>query len=145
MKDAIMSATNNEAEISKLTNLEQLQRSLSETLKYKKFLLVLDDVWNDDPFKWQEFAELLSVGSKESKIIVTTRSSKVALIMGGTEPYELKGLPKKDSLSLFFKYAFRGEEDASKYAELKRIGEEIVEKCSRVLLALKTLGSLLRL
>ncbi|XP_060965136.1 putative disease resistance protein RGA4 [Cannabis sativa] len=83
-----------------------LQRPLSETLKDDKFLLVLDDVWNEDPFKWQEFAELLFVGSKESKIIVTTRSSKVALIMGGTEPYELKGLPKKDSLSLFFKYAF---------------------------------------
>ncbi|XP_030494429.2 putative disease resistance protein RGA3 [Cannabis sativa] len=145
MKDAIMSATNNEAEISKLTNLEQLQRSLSETLKDKKFLLVLDDVWNEDPFKWQEFAELLSVGSKKSKIIVTTRSSKVASIMGGTEPYELKGLPKKDSLSLFFKYAFQGEEDASKYPELKRIGEEIVQKCSGVPLALKTLGSLLRL
>ncbi|XP_030494430.2 putative disease resistance protein RGA4 [Cannabis sativa] len=145
VKDVIMSATNNEAEISKLTNLEQLQRSLSETLKDKKFLLVLDDVWNEDPFKWQEFAELLSVDSKKSKIIVTTRSSKVASIMGGTEPYELKGLPKKDSLSLFFKYAFRGEEDASKYPELKRIGEEIVEKCSGVPLALKTLGSLLQL
>ncbi|KAM6592667.1 hypothetical protein CsatA_000370 [Cannabis sativa] len=145
VKDVIMSATNNRAEISKLTNLEQLQRPLSETLKDEKFLLVLDDVWNEDPFKWQEFAELLSVGSKDSKIIVTTRSSKVALIMGGTEAYELKGLPKKDSLSLFFKYAFRGEEDASKYHELKRIGEEIVEKCSGVPLALKTLGSLLQL
>uniref|UniRef100_A0A803PTR8 Uncharacterized protein n=1 Tax=Cannabis sativa TaxID=3483 RepID=A0A803PTR8_CANSA len=145
VKDIIMSATDNKAEISNLTNLDQLQRSLSQTLKDKKFLLVLDDVWNEDPLKWHELAELLSVGSEKSKIIVTTRNSKVASIMGGIRPYELEGLPEKDSLSLFFKYAFRGEEDASKCPELKRIGEEIVEKCSGVPLALKTLGSLLRL
>ncbi|KAM6592666.1 hypothetical protein CsatA_000369 [Cannabis sativa] len=145
VKDIIMSATDNKAEISNLSNLDQLQRSLSQTLKDKKFLLVLDDVWNEDPLKWHELAELLSMGSKKSKIIVTTRNSKVASIMGGIRPYELEGLPKKDSLSLFFKYAFLGEEDASKYPELKRIGEEIVEKCSGVPLVLKTLGSLLRL
>ncbi|XP_062117730.1 putative disease resistance protein RGA3 [Humulus lupulus] len=64
--------------------------------------------------------------------------------MGGTRPYELTGLPEKDSLSLFFKFAFRGEEEA-KYPELKQIGEEIMRKCRGVPLALKTLGSLLRL
>ncbi|XP_060967569.1 putative disease resistance protein RGA4 [Cannabis sativa] len=145
VKDILTDATGNSNVTSNLSNLNQLQKNLTDTLKDKKFLLVLDDVWNEDFFKWQDLAELLSVGSKKSKIIVTTRSSKVASIMGGKRPYELKGLPQKDSLSLFFKYALGGEEEASKYSELKRIGEEIVEKCSGVPLALKTLGSLLRL
>ncbi|XP_060966076.1 putative disease resistance protein RGA1 [Cannabis sativa] len=145
VKDIIMSATDKKAEITNLTNLDQLQRSLSQILMNKKFLLALDDAWNEDPLKWHEFAELLFVGSKKSKIIVTTRSSKVASIVDGTKPYELEGLPKKDSLSQFFKYAFRGEEEASKYPELQQIGKKIVKKCRGVPLALNALGSLLRL
>ncbi|XP_062117731.1 putative disease resistance protein RGA3 [Humulus lupulus] len=144
IKDILKDATGSSG-TSDMSNLNQLQKSLTDTLKDKKFLLVLDDVWNKDSSKWQDLAESLSVGSKGSKIIVTTRDTDVASIMCGKRQYELEGLPDKDSLSLFFKFAFRSEEEAAKYPELKQIGEEIMRKCGGVPLALKTLGSLIRL
>ncbi|KAH7557219.1 hypothetical protein JRO89_XS11G0076700 [Xanthoceras sorbifolium] len=126
-------------------NIDQLQKVLRDVLDGKKYLLVLDDVWNEDVKKWVEFKSLLLGGVNESKIIVTTRNSRVASIMstmrgdsGGG--YHLQGLPYDSCLSLFIKCAFK-EED--KDPNLKKIGEEIVKKCRGVPLAVKTLGSLL--
>ncbi|THG21896.1 hypothetical protein TEA_018051 [Camellia sinensis var. sinensis] len=65
--------------------IEQLQSMLRSTLYGRKFLLVMDDVWNADHPKWIEFKSLLMDGASGSKIIVTTRSNYVASIMGGKE------------------------------------------------------------
>ncbi|XWS42665.1 hypothetical protein CRYUN_Cryun16bG0033700 [Craigia yunnanensis] len=120
--------------------LNALQTRLRNLLKDKKFLLVLDDVWNEDRVKWIALRDLLN--SSQNKIIVTTRSLKVASIMSSIPPYELKGLPHKDCLNLFAKWAF-GDGDERRYPNLKRIEGEIVEKCKGVPLAVRTLGSLL--
>lgn len=85
------------------TNLEILSRQLQEFLCGKRYLLVLDDVWNEDQDKWQRFQTLLKGGVKGSKIIVTTRSDKVASIVG-TSSYHLKGLAEDDSWALFKQY-----------------------------------------
>ncbi|XVF30866.1 hypothetical protein REPUB_Repub16aG0094700 [Reevesia pubescens] len=124
--------------------LNAIQTRLRDLLKDKKVLLIMDDVWNEDRVKWIELRNLLMsvADSSQNKIIVTTRSLKVASIMDATHTYELKGLPHKDCLSLFAKWAF-GDVDERRYANLMRIGEEIVEKCKGVPLAVRTLGSLL--
>jgi Leucine-rich repeat (LRR) protein len=126
----------------KSSTLNELQTNLRENLKNKRFLLVLDDVWNEDRNKWMELRDLLLGCSEGSKILVTTRSNKVASIMGTVSTHNLKGLSEKDSLSLFRKHAFREGED-NKYPNLLEIGKEIVEKCKGVPLAIRTLGSLL--
>ncbi|XP_022719676.1 putative disease resistance protein RGA4 [Durio zibethinus] len=102
------------------------------------------DVWNEDHVKWMELRDLLmTMGNfQQSKILVTTQSSKVASIVGIIAPYNLKGLSHKDSLSLFVKWAFR-EGDEKVYPNLMRIGDEIVKKCKGVPLRVRTLGSLL--
>ncbi|KAH9648426.1 hypothetical protein KPL70_025583 [Citrus sinensis] len=123
---------------------EQLQRILRDHLNGKKYLLVMDDVWNEDPKVWDELKSLLWGGAKGSKILVTTRSNKVPSIMGttrGITDYNLQELPYKDCLSLFMKYAF-GERQ-KKHPNLIKIGEKIVEKCRGNPLAVRTLGSLL--
>jgi hypothetical protein len=122
---------------------EQLQIRLRDSLAGKKFLLVLDDVWNEERDKWIELRILLIGVANGSKILVTTRSPKVASMMGTTmSTYNLEGLPHKQCLSLFVKWAF-DEGQESRHPNLVEIGDEIVKKCKGVPLAVKSLGSLL--
>ncbi|OIT07149.1 putative disease resistance protein rga3 [Nicotiana attenuata] len=122
-------------------DMDQLQGHLSEVLRSKRYLLVLDDVWNEDQNKWTDLRELLMNCSKGSKIVVTTRSKMVALITGTVAPYYLGGLTDDACLLLFLKCAFVGEDKL--LPNLVEIGKEIVKKCGGVPLAVKTLGRLL--
>jgi Leucine-rich repeat (LRR) protein len=118
------------------------QSNLREKLENKKFLLVLDDVWNEDRSKWFDLEQLLSGGSNGSRIVVTTRSHLVASIVGTVPTYTLEALSHDDCLSLFVKWAFK-EGEEKQYPNLLEIGNEIVKKCKGVPLAIRTLGSLL--
>ncbi|XP_062166609.1 putative disease resistance protein RGA4 [Alnus glutinosa] len=140
IREILKSATG--ANIDETLGVDLWQTRLRDCLKNKKFLLVLDDVWNEDRNKWIEMRDLLLGGSKGSKILVTTRSNKVASIMDTVFTYNLKGLSEKNCLSLFMKYAFKGGKDKG-YPNLLEIGKEIVKKCEGVPLAIRTLGSLL--
>ncbi|KEH41280.1 NB-ARC domain disease resistance protein [Medicago truncatula] len=123
-------------------DIEQLQSRLRRKLYGKRFLLVLDDIWNDDCVKWIELKDLIKVGTVGSKVMATTRSNSIASMMGTVPSYVLKGLSIENCLSLFVKWAFKeGEED--KYPNLVEIGKEIVKKCAGVPLVVRTLGSCL--
>ncbi|WVY96966.1 hypothetical protein V8G54_029117 [Vigna mungo] len=121
---------------------EQLQNLLRNRLEGKKFLLVLDDAWNEDPARWHELKEIIDVDVEGSKVLVTTRSHAAATIMHtkSSNLYLLGCLSKEDSLSLFLKFAFDDGEE-NKHPELLEIGKEIVEKCGGLPLAVKTVGS----
>ncbi|EOY10159.1 LRR and NB-ARC domains-containing disease resistance protein, putative [Theobroma cacao] len=123
-------------------DLNQLQKVFRDCLNEKKYLLILDDLWNEDSIKWDELKQLLVQGAKGSKIIVTTRSNQVAEIIGTISTHNLQGLPEKESLCLFLQFASEKGE-INQYQNLVKIGEEIVKKCNGVPLVLKTLGSLL--
>ncbi|KRG95185.1 hypothetical protein GLYMA_19G135500v4 [Glycine max] len=126
-----------------MVDLELLQNQLRNILAGQKFLLVLDDVWNDDRVKWVELRNLIKVGGAAgSKILVTTRIDSIASMMGTVTSYKLRSLSPENSLSLFVKWAFKeGKEE--KHPHLVNIGKEIVKKCRGVPLAVRTLGSLL--
>ncbi|KAM1525556.1 hypothetical protein ACFX10_010009 [Malus domestica] len=122
-------------------SMNQLQEKLRDALKDKKFLLVLDDVWNKDAYKWGELKDLLVEGAKlGSKVLVTTRNVSVASIMR-TVPtnINLQTLCKEDCMSLFVKCAFKGGEERE-HPNLFEIGKDIVRKCGGVPLAVKLLG-----
>uniref|UniRef100_A0A6V7QY14 Uncharacterized protein n=1 Tax=Ananas comosus var. bracteatus TaxID=296719 RepID=A0A6V7QY14_ANACO len=72
-------------------NLSSLQATLKEIVMAHRFLLVLDDVWNENSREWQKFYAPLSHGQVGSMILVTTRTLKVANIAGTMGPIFLEG------------------------------------------------------
>ncbi|CAL5005469.1 unnamed protein product [Urochloa decumbens] len=124
------------------TNMNMLQETLSRVLRGKRYLLVLDDVWNEDPDKWLSYRAGLLSGGFGSKIVVTSRNENVGRIMGGIEPYRLQQLSDDDSWSVFKSHAFR-DGDCSTHPHLEVIGRDIVKKLKGLPLASKALGSLL--
>ncbi|KAL2945714.1 hypothetical protein AAZX31_U034100 [Glycine max] len=77
---ALTSAPCHQENVSSL-GIEQLQSRLRYNFSGKKYLLVLDDIWNDDRRKWIELKDLIKVGAMGSKIIATTRRKSIASMM----------------------------------------------------------------
>ena len=124
-------------------NLSLLQDSLQKELNGKRFFLVLDDIWNEDPNSWSTLQAPLKAGAQGSVIIVTTRNEKVASIMRTAASYPLRELSDEHCWSLFSHCAFKNiTPDAIK--NLEPIGRKIIQKCKGMPLAAKTLGGLLR-
>jgi structure-specific endonuclease subunit SLX1 len=125
--------------------LDQLQSKVRETLYRKRYLLVLDNVWNEKQTKWNDLEELLRSGFQGSKVMVTTRSLIVPEIMGSCSShiFRLSPLPDNICWDLFLRRAFEAQETPSR--DLVKIGKEIVKKCRGIPLAAQALGSLLRL
>ncbi|XP_015866718.3 putative disease resistance protein RGA1 [Ziziphus jujuba] len=116
--------------------METLQKKVR-----KRYLLVLDDTWNENREKLFNLKNLLTDGAAEgSRIVVTTRSKKVT--GGAIQPHELGVLDENKSWSLFEKMAFEGGKEPTNNCFVE-IGMKIVKKCGGIPLALKTIGSLL--
>jgi len=126
-----------------IQQLDTLLRRLQEKLGGKKFLLILDDVWEDDHGNWSKLKDALSCGAKGSAVIVTTRLGTAADKMATTPVQHLAILSAEDSLLLFEQLAF-GMRSAEERGRLKEIGVAIVNKCGGVPLAIRALGSLMR-
>lgn len=124
-------------------DMETLQYNLSVVVCNKRFLLVLDDVWNEDVLSWEKLKLLLLSGAaQESKILVTTRTSTVANVMETTHIHYLGILSDSDSWSLFASRAFRGREEKERL-ELIEMAQKIVDRCKGVPLSLEVVGNLL--
>ncbi|KAG6655221.1 putative disease resistance RPP13-like protein 1 [Carya illinoinensis] len=125
-------------------DLNLLQIKLSEVLKGKKFLVILDDLWNDRYHDWTILFTPFEAGAPGSVVIITTRNREVANTTRTTEAYQLDLLSNDASVSIFTQHAF-GARDFSSHPHLKDFGDEIVRKCKGLPLAAKVLGGLLRL
>ncbi|CAK9170518.1 unnamed protein product [Ilex paraguariensis] len=125
------------------SDLNMLQVSLKKKLSRRKFLIVLDDVWNENYQDWDRLRAPFLVGLTGSKIIVTTRNEGVARIMGSVPSYPLNVLAEDDCLSLLAQHSL-GKTNFVDHPNLGLIGKDIVRKCGRLPLAAKTLGGLLR-
>ncbi|KAL7099038.1 hypothetical protein ACP275_09G057100 [Erythranthe tilingii] len=126
-------------------SLEMVLQSLKETISGKKFLLVLDDVWTEDSTKWEPLRICLKGGGLGSRILVTTRNERVALMMGSVKNdiHHLGHLSHEECWLLLSRIALSGKSEKER-EKLQNIGREIANKCKGLPLAAKTLGSLLR-
>ncbi|XP_021835439.1 putative disease resistance protein RGA3 [Spinacia oleracea] len=123
--------------------VDEIKRGIRQSINNNKYLLVLDDIWDESRDRWLDLLRLLECGRKGSKVIVTTRSLTVAGVVGTKEAtYKLGLLTEEESWNLFKKFAFEsGQEERN--PDLTRIGKEIVDSCGNVPLAIRVVGSLL--
>ncbi|KAI0503710.1 hypothetical protein KFK09_014648 [Dendrobium nobile] len=133
----------------RLETLDALQGRLKEEVKSKKFLLVLDDIWEEDESKWGDVLAPLSSGGFGSKILVTTRTDSVALMLAKVikkkkEIVKLEGLEEDKCLELLNSHAFAGVENSpDDHENLRVIARGIVKKLSRSPLEAKVIGGVL--
>ncbi|KAK7244089.1 hypothetical protein RIF29_38907 [Crotalaria pallida] len=121
--------------------LDILQKKVRKELNGKRYMLVLDDVWNENHLKWNDLRAYLMCGGQGSKILVTTRNTSVTETMGLSTPYVLQGLSKEESWVLLKNLAFSARRISP---NLVSIGERIATKCRGVPLAIRTMGGLLQ-
>ncbi|KAK9690871.1 hypothetical protein RND81_09G159900 [Saponaria officinalis] len=130
-----------------ISTMQSLSTKFREEFENKKFLLILDDLWTEDPLKWSKLSEYLMIGGRGSKVVITTRSEITAEVILGkytnSNKYMLHGLSDDDSWHLFESTAFERDSDQTNNPELVRIGKKIVKKCFNVPLAIKVVGTLL--
>ncbi|RRT71919.1 hypothetical protein B296_00034972 [Ensete ventricosum] len=103
-KEMIECAT--KVEQSDKLNLDTLQQILKEKIASERFLLVLDDVWSENRDDWEKLCAPLRFAAQGSKIIVTTRDTKIASIIGTMKEISLDGLEDDAYWELFKKCAF---------------------------------------
>ncbi|XP_037475039.1 putative disease resistance RPP13-like protein 1 [Triticum dicoccoides] len=142
-KEVIQSCNGKEATTD---NLDSLQRALSNHVKNKRVLIVLDDMW-DDSLKengqcWKRFCAPFTSVQEGSMMLITTRCPKVAEGVRTMEHIKLEGL--EDSIFWkFFKLCAFGSENSINDPELECIGRRILPKLKGSPLAAKTLGRML--
>ncbi|XP_058208302.1 putative disease resistance protein RGA4 [Rhododendron vialii] len=126
------------------SNTQGMVQKLKEKLGGKRYLLVLDDVWNEIPEKWETLlSALIGIsGDKGSRILVTTRNYKVVNALQNSSVYPLSKLSPDDSWTMFCKRAFAAG-GPRKTSYLEEVGKKIVERCGGVPLAVKAIGGLM--
>ncbi|XP_056175093.1 putative disease resistance RPP13-like protein 1 [Syzygium oleosum] len=122
-------------------DLNELQVKLKDNLSGKKFLVVLDDIWNEKYEKWTALLKPFEAGAKGSKIIVTTRNLTVVSIARAS-PYPLKELSLDNCTSLLAYHAL-GATNFESHPDFEKIGKKIAERCKDLPLAAKMLGGVL--
>jgi hypothetical protein len=76
---------------------EKALQDLQKQISGKRYLIVLDDVWNRDPDEWGKLKTCLKQSGQGSVVLTTTRDVEVARIMatGVAEAYNLEKLGEK--------------------------------------------------
>ncbi|XP_024195780.1 putative disease resistance protein RGA3 [Rosa chinensis] len=117
---------------------------LREELKGKRYLLILDDVWNEDAEKWKRLKDCLLgiTNAQGSSIIVTTRSDKVAKTVETLPRCDLRKL-SDDECWLILKNKAVPVESVPILEDQETIGREIAKKCGGVPLVAKVLGNIM--
>ncbi|XP_030941650.1 putative disease resistance protein RGA3 [Quercus lobata] len=123
--------------------LQSLLGKLCSLIGGKRFFLVLDDVWTEDSTKWDPFRNVLKCGAEGSRILVTTRKTRVANMMESSPIIDLGVLSPNDCWLIIKKIAF-SDDYGEQYMDLEDLGKQLANKCKGLPLAAKTLGGHMR-
>ncbi|PHT28388.1 hypothetical protein CQW23_32013 [Capsicum baccatum] len=118
----------------------ELANMLQKSLKGKRYLIVLDDMWKSEA--WDAVRLCFPSENKGSRILLTTRNTEVARD-AGTENLSLQMdiMGPDESWNRFKSVAFANE--ALSY-EFETIGKKIAQKCHRLPLTIAVVAGLLK-
>ncbi|VAH98436.1 unnamed protein product [Triticum turgidum subsp. durum] len=124
----------------------RVEELIEQRLRSKRFLLVLDDIWEfSDEDDWKRLLLPLKTSQeKGSMILLTTRFPIIAKMVKTTDYIELEGLESEQFRKLFLRFIFGDEPFRSDHNFLLDTGDKIMEKLKGSPLAAKTVGTLLR-
>nr|UBY07443.1 NBS-LRR disease resistance protein [Dasypyrum villosum] len=119
-----------------------LMEEISEFLVDKRYLVVIDDIWEEGIWRFINFA--LCKNKLHSRVITTTRNvsvSEACLSSSDDMIHKMKPLSDQDSQILFHRRIFQSKEKIPE--DLQVVSRDILKKCGGVPLAIITIASLL--
>ncbi|KAL0362485.1 UNVERIFIED_CONTAM: putative late blight resistance proteinR1B-14 [Sesamum calycinum] len=120
-------------------SLAELGKQLHQKLFRRIYLIVMDDVWSNKA--WDDLKQFFPNNGNESRVVVTTRLSNVAVSLGSQDPYLMDFLDEKNCWNLLCEKVFAQKH--CPYPELEQIGKDIAKGCKGLPLALVVIGGLL--
>ncbi|KAG5588617.1 hypothetical protein H5410_049051 [Solanum commersonii] len=127
---------------------ENLENNLRSLLKIKRYVILLDDIW--DVEIWDDLKLVLPECDSKigSRIIITSRNSNVGRYIGGDfSIHVLQPLDSEYSFQLFSKKIFNFDNNnnwANASPDLVNIGRSIVKRCGGIPLAIVVTAGMLR-
>ncbi|KAK6141371.1 hypothetical protein DH2020_024888 [Rehmannia glutinosa] len=118
--------------------MADLERTMSENLKGRRYLIVLDDVWNSNVCT--DLKRLLPDDDNGSRVLLTTRLRGVARSASRSDVHETRFMNEKESWDLLREKVFG---DDSCPPQLEKIGKKIAENCDGLPLTIITVADLL--
>ncbi|CAN1246261.1 Putative disease resistance protein RGA1 [Linum grandiflorum] len=129
----------------KSNTLPSMFKQIHDEIEGKRFLLVLDDVWDGNHSKWQELLCAISCGSPGSKVLVTTRKGEVsrALVCTKDDVILMGKVPDDVCEAIFTQVAFHGW-NAKEKERVEGFCKDVVKKCDGSPLAAKVFGGVMQ-
>ncbi|XBI06327.1 disease resistance protein RPM1 [Aegilops tauschii subsp. strangulata] len=117
-----------------------LQETLKKFLEQHKYLIILDDVWTPEVFN--DLSRICIHNEKGSRLLITTRVSRVAALASQGCILTLEALPEDKARDLFCKKAFPRDTNYECPVKLKPLSNEISSKCKGLPLVIVLVGGL---
>ncbi|XP_060183876.1 disease resistance protein RPP13-like [Lycium barbarum] len=119
--------------------ITDLEKHLQDLLKEKKYLVVVDDIWQREA--WQSLERALPDSNNGSRVIITTRNADVAKRADDNGlPHNLRFLTEEESWDLFCRKLLDVE---AMIPAMETLAKEMVGKCGGLPLAIAALSGLL--
>ncbi|CAL4905339.1 unnamed protein product [Urochloa decumbens] len=138
-----------------ISDLSLIMEQLKTILPTKRYLIVLDDIWEEGDDNLEKLEQMLQYGMKGSKIILTTRMAHVVQKLDTgvlARRRIICSVPKKDWINLsllshedcwhVMREKALGQDDDD-IGGLEEIGREIAKKCQGLPLLARSFGFLL--